>query len=326
MPAEDGYVPTPAPLADYVAASALFEPPDPDDRVLYPGAGTGNLLAAVHRRCAVRHLPAPDGVAVEHDSARATRLRDRVVGPDAACNHGIPRLPDGSKCYHTPISWGPHADHRSDPQAVTATLTIQEPDFLRDPPAGPFEYIIANPPYIRYNELSTEDRDYYREQFETATGQFNLYAPFIEQMLEVLAPDGILAFLAPVSYLTTWAAEPLRNRLRYATPYTSELLPEFVFPDRQVTVTLTVVVGPDHRDAANRPPSRTQLYLTGLGRAFGTLADRYDIETPSDRASTPRERLRDYQRRVRFVTSDDTPGRVEGESVPGVQRGLDTWS
>ncbi|WP_435181223.1 hypothetical protein [Halorussus sp. AFM4] len=54
MPAENGYVPTPAPVADYAAAAAFgtSRPGEIDDgRMLFPGLGTGNLYDAVRRYC-----------------------------------------------------------------------------------------------------------------------------------------------------------------------------------------------------------------------------------------------------------------------------------
>ena len=327
MSANEGYVPTPEPLADYVAASALFRSPDPDARVLYPGAGTGNLLAAVHRRYAVRQLPAPDGVAVERNPDRSDQLRNRISGPTATCNNGVPALSDASQHYHTPVYRRPSASPIGDPTSVSASISIQQADFLSDPPEGPFDYIIANPPYVRYNEIPTQDRDYYRNHFKTASGRFNLYAPFVEQMLELLAPNGTLAFIAPVGYLTNWTAEPLRNRLRYANPYTPELLPEFAFPNHNVVVTLTVVDGPDTEARASRPPSNTRLYLTGVGKEYGVLADRYALDDDvSTLASNARDRVRRYQQRVKYVCSSDSPSSKPAESAPGSQTGLDAWS
>ena len=102
-----------------------------------------------------------------------------------------------------------------------------------NPPDGKFDWILANPPYIRYNRLPKDKRSRYREKFTLVTDQFPLYVPFFEQALRLLKPGGWLTFILPIGALTTEVAAPLRDTLRYYFTGPIMYLPEQTF-NRQV--------------------------------------------------------------------------------------------
>jgi SAM-dependent methyltransferase len=303
MPVEEGFVPTPELVADWLAAEVLLDSPTSDARILYPGAGTGRIAAAVHRRCSVRDLPAPDGVAVERNRARAQMFHERLVAADAAHNHGRPPMSKWSRRFQE--SYRNHDQERS----VSADIEVMATDFLRNPPDGPFNYIVANPPYLAYKDIPDADRDAYREPFDVAQGQFDLYMPFVEQMLDLLAPDGLLAFLAPVRYLTLPLVQPLRQLLRQYRVATPMLVPELAFPDHQITTAITLVGG---RNAAflheNQPPSEERLGLTNIyGNPFHYIVRGLgvDDEATSEVFREYVDRKRFHQRRIRHTDEDD---------------------
>jgi len=213
MPAENGYVPTPEPAAEY-AVGDLFKVERPDSpsspRLLLPGLGTGNLYDAVVRYCTPgegnrdqRNLeyPVPECVGVEND-------------------------PNNVGAFDM-THWGHDID-------------VRQTDFLLEPPEGSFDWVLANPPYTRYSRISKEKRAAYRERFETATGKYPLFAPFVEQAMDLLKPDGWATFILPVQSLTVDACEPLQDLLAGLRVGRITLLPEPTF-DRQVqTVVVTV--------------------------------------------------------------------------------------
>jgi len=217
-----GFFETPAPVADRVAATLFQRAPSAGDTILYPGAGRGNLAAAVHRRCSVRDLPTPNAVFIERNPSHRAVLEARFCGADATMNHGVPDCSPASRRAHTPYQ-GTATMSR-----VDSDIEIYTQDFLQDPPIVEtgVEFIVTNPPYTAYQEIPGPDRDAYSASFSTATGQFPLYAPFIEQCLSLLAEDGTLVFLAPRQYLTLNATEPLRHLLRSNGIRTPEALPE----------------------------------------------------------------------------------------------------
>lgn len=218
MPVENGFVPTPGPVADYAAAMVFgaLRPPEVDDgRILFPGLGTGRLYDAVRRYCTPGEgwypcrswdFNVPECVGVENDPQRIAEFRE--AHPDAP-------------------------------------IEVLGADFLLDPPEGQFDWVLANPPFIRYNRLDTERRAEYRERFSVADGQFPLYAPFLEQALRLLRPGGWLTFILPMAALTTGVCEPVRWLIRrnFAGPIMN--LPDETFDETVSTFLLGLQKCPD---------------------------------------------------------------------------------
>ena len=65
---------------------------------------------------------------------------------------------------------------------------------------GTFDIVIGNPPYVEYNKLP----------IKPSTGMGNAYADVLINSEQVLAPDGVLAFIVPLSLVST----PRMGRLR----------------------------------------------------------------------------------------------------------------
>ena len=64
-----------------------------------------------------------------------------------------------------------------------------------------FHFIIGNPPYITYHDLSTEHRIFLKENFGIRQDHFDYCYAFIEAGLRDLADDGKLAYLIPYSVI-----------------------------------------------------------------------------------------------------------------------------
>lgn len=97
---------------------------------------------------------------------------------------------------------------------------ILQADFLRDSlvedladKLGGFAVVLGNPPYVTTDRLSTEHKDELRGRYSTANGRLDLYVLFMERGLELLRPDGRLAFITPNKYLTSESARPMRGLL-----------------------------------------------------------------------------------------------------------------
>ena len=171
-----GHVPTPPELAKRVVAAVFDQhPPRADDRVLYPGCGTGPFAAAVERVCDEMGLPLPEGVGVDTDP----ELIDEVEQRDLT---------------HTEFHQRDFLDR--------GTLSNQS-----------FDYILGNPPYVPIERLSSEEKDRYRSQFQTATGRFDLYLLFFERAVQLLSGGGVLSFVTPEKFEYVGAAEALRQLL-----------------------------------------------------------------------------------------------------------------
>jgi hypothetical protein len=238
MTVADGFVPTPPAVADWMAMSLFTEPPSADDRILFPGAGTGCLAAAVKRFCSVRDYPVPEAVAVDTSRERLATFEQDVASES-------PEVPPLSTRSVNRLRATYPTVQQSAERPVAMDADLQVADFLLEPPAGEFDYILANPPYTRYEALDADKRRRYRENFEAAEGQFGLFMPFIEQMQNLLAADGTLTFLAPVNYLVAPFAAPLREEIRRDRTEQFMLFPEDVFRNAKVqTVATTLSANP----------------------------------------------------------------------------------
>lgn len=91
---------------------------------------------------------------------------------------------------------------------------IFQKDFLKTKMTNTFDFVIGNPPYIVYKELSIDDRQYLKKHFESCTkGKFDYCYAFIEASLNALNKNGILAYLIPSSIFKNVFAQNLRQIL-----------------------------------------------------------------------------------------------------------------
>ena len=83
-------------------------------------------------------------------------------------------------------------------------------------PSGGFDVAIANPPYVNVFRIDKGRRGYRRDLtrvFSTARDRFDLFVPFMERGLTLLARNGLFAFITPNKYLGADYAVALRRYL-----------------------------------------------------------------------------------------------------------------
>ncbi|WP_207736449.1 Eco57I restriction-modification methylase domain-containing protein [Fusibacter ferrireducens] len=87
-------------------------------------------------------------------------------------------------------------------------------DFLKLNIQDEFDYVIGNPPYITYKEISLENRSFLRENFETCYhGKFDYCYAFIEASVKSLRNNGRLVYLVPSNIFKNQFAHALRDYL-----------------------------------------------------------------------------------------------------------------
>ncbi|MFN8308727.1 MAG: N-6 DNA methylase [Chitinophagales bacterium] len=75
-----------------------------------------------------------------------------------------------------------------------------------------FDIIVGNPPYVKFQDLSDENRDYLVRNWTTVEGgTFNLYFAFFELGYKLLKPTGRLGYITPNNYFTSLAGEAMRK-------------------------------------------------------------------------------------------------------------------
>lgn len=75
-----------------------------------------------------------------------------------------------------------------------------------------FDTVVGNPPYVKFQDLSDENREYLVKNWTTVEGgTFNLYFAFFELGYKLLRPTGRLGFITPNNYFTSLAGEAMRR-------------------------------------------------------------------------------------------------------------------
>jgi methylase of polypeptide subunit release factors len=82
---------------------------------------------------------------------------------------------------------------------------------------GEFRFVVGNPPYVRNDHIDEEDDEFFRENFESAVGKYDLYQLFMEQGIELLEPEGLLGMVTPDRFHHTKYGEPLRKIIQDRT-------------------------------------------------------------------------------------------------------------
>lgn len=87
-------------------------------------------------------------------------------------------------------------------------------DFVQDPPQEIFEAIVANPPYIRHHRLSSATKAFLRRfalglMGRTIDGRAGLHVYFLLRALQLLRPEGRLAFIMPADTCEGVFSRPL---------------------------------------------------------------------------------------------------------------------
>lgn len=84
-------------------------------------------------------------------------------------------------------------------------------DFLLTLLRGEFDFVVGNPPYVRQERIPGVLLEEYRRRYKTIYDRADLYIPFFERGLRVLAPAGRLAFICANRWLKNKYGGPLRE-------------------------------------------------------------------------------------------------------------------
>ncbi len=96
--------------------------------------------------------------------------------------------------------------------AITlADRWLMQGDFLIEPPEGQFDFVVGNPPYVRQELIPAPLLAEYRRRYPTMYDRADLYIPFIERSLLMLAEGGSLGFICADRWMKNRYGGPLRN-------------------------------------------------------------------------------------------------------------------
>ena len=180
-------------LAGYTADQPLHQM-----RLLEPSFGEGNFLFPVIERLlsawravtetgnAVRDLAdCLRAVEIHHDTFNKTKAQ--VI--DLLERNGF----SAATAYRLAEEW------------------LIQGDFLLTPLDEQFEFVVGNPPYVRQESIPAPLLAEYRARYRTLYDRADLYIPFIERSLNVLADGGQLGFICADRWMKNRYGGPLRR-------------------------------------------------------------------------------------------------------------------
>ena len=86
-------------------------------------------------------------------------------------------------------------------------------DFLLAALPEGFDVVVGNPPYVRQERIPAALLAEYRQRFRTMYDRADLYVPFFERSLDLLAPGGRLGFICANRWVKNRYGGPLRSKI-----------------------------------------------------------------------------------------------------------------
>lgn len=149
-------------------------------------------------------------------------------------------------------------------------------DFLLVPLEGSFDVVVGNPPYVRQELIPDALMAEYRRRYSTIYDRADIYVPFIERSLRLLANGGELGFICSDRWMKNRYGGPLRGlvaREFHLQCYVDMVGTDAFHADVTAYPAITVI-GRDKGGAtriAHRPPIESKA-LTALAHLL-TAAD-----------------------------------------------------
>jgi hypothetical protein len=166
-------------------------------------------------------------------------------------------------------------------------------DFLFGDVEGPFDFVVGNPPYVRQENMAPEILAACRASFPTMVGRADLYVPFFERSLGLLAPGGRLSFICSDAWTKNDYGRELRKLVarRFALRAYVDMYGVDAFESDVGAYTSVTVIERGHQGPvrASRATSAHPAYLSALARSLGQAARGKDDaqESGSDEGPSP---------------------------------------
>jgi adenine-specific DNA-methyltransferase len=101
-------------------------------------------------------------------------------------------------------------------QLKDSDFNLYHQDSLRANWKISFDNIVGNPPYVKFQDLTDDNRNHLAKHFTTVEGgTFNLYFAFFELGYKLLKATGKLGYITPNNYFTSLAGEALRKYFQH---------------------------------------------------------------------------------------------------------------
>jgi hypothetical protein len=174
-PSARGAVFTRPEVAEFILDLVGYTPDRPlhQQRILEPSFGDGVFLLAILRRLlsAARRF----GASELSEAIRGVELHPETF--EATYNAVVALLQQEGFSQHLADRW------------------LIQGDYLLCSLEGPFHYVVGNPPYVRLEAIPPTLLAEYKKRYATMYNRADLYIPFIERSLSLLAEGGTLGFI-----------------------------------------------------------------------------------------------------------------------------------
>lgn len=120
---------------------------------------------------------------------------------------------------------------------------IWEEEFMDIISSGGFDIVVMNPPYIDSESMTKnvpEQRNHIAEKYSAASGNWDIYVPFIQKAMLLTKEGGFCSFITP----DKWVVKPFGEELRkLILPYVVEVVKagRSVFKDSKVDAIITTL-------------------------------------------------------------------------------------
>lgn len=170
-------------------------------RLLEPSFGDGDfLLPAVRRLLTAYRRDNPDVSAAGRDLVGAIRAVELHRDSHARTSRRLRQMLTASGI--------------ADPDALAlCNAWLVCDDFLLCAFDGDFDVVVGNPPYVRQERIPEALLSEYRSRFRTLYDRADLYVPFYERALDLLADGGVLGFICANRWLKNRYGGPLRQKI-----------------------------------------------------------------------------------------------------------------
>lgn len=180
-------------LSGYVVSGSLAA-----KRLLEPSFGGGDFL-----------LPALDRLLTSFEREGGTPADIGILAP------AIRAIEIHPHSFHSTqdlirsrlLAWGADA---ASVEVLCSTWLVRD-DFLLTHLTGSFDYVIGNPPYVRQERIAAPLLAEYRRRYETLWERADIYIPFYERGLRLLAAGGILAYICANRWIKNRYGSKLRD-------------------------------------------------------------------------------------------------------------------
>ena len=178
-------------LSGYTSGKALWQ-----FRLLEPSFGSGDfLIPAIERLLLAATRDGKSTVDLLCGAIRAVELHRETF--QTTCREIIQLLLNAGFS-------------QSDASLLTDTW-LANGDFLLESIPGNFDFVVGNPPYVRQEMIPSGLLAEYRRRYTTLYDRADLYIPFLERSLLLLATDGHLGFICSDRWMKNRYGSPLRR-------------------------------------------------------------------------------------------------------------------